>query len=323
MSRVTYWQILKVDELLSLQGGAEGEEHTGNDEATFIIVHQAFELFFKVILRELVLARNILAGAEIRNQELASAVRALRRASTVFETVTANWRILETLTTRDYLVFRDKLGTASGFQSGQVREIEILMGLDDAARVAAAAQWRSALLENDGKPSKSAARVAARVEDTPTLRTALYDWLSRIPIDGSRDQAHIDAFLESYIAKHRAGTEARLRDMILPVTPPSEWPRLRELHERDMEQASSYLMATDTPDIDEVTRAYKRRVRAAIVFVESYRELPRLTWAREIVDATLELEQAMLIWRGRHVRMVERVIGRRPGTGSAGVAYLD
>ncbi|MEO7330786.1 MAG: tryptophan 2,3-dioxygenase family protein, partial [Minicystis sp.] len=60
------------------------------------------------------------------------------------------------------------------------------------------------------------------------------------------------------------------------------------------------------------------------VFLESYRELPRLTWPRELVDSLIEMEQTMLIWRQRHARMVERVIGRRTGTGgSAGVDYLD
>jgi tryptophan 2,3-dioxygenase len=66
------------------------------------------------------------------------------------------------------------------------------------------------------------------------------------------------------------------------------------------------------------------RVRAALVFIESYRELPLLTWPREVLDGIVALEQASLIFRQRHARMVERVIGRRTGTGgSAGVDYLD
>ena len=58
--------------------------------------------------------------------------------------------------------------------------------------------------------------------------------------------------------------------------------------------------------------------------MESHRELPRLAWPREVVDATLTLEQAFVVWRQRHARMVERMIGRRTGTGgSDGVSYLD
>ncbi len=61
-----------------------------------------------------------------------------------------------------------------------------------------------------------------------------------------------------------------------------------------------------------------------LLFVESHRELPQLAWPRELLESVIELEQAMLIWRQRHARMVERFIGRRVGTGgSAGVDYLD
>ena len=67
-----------------------------------------------------------------------------------------------------------------------------------------------------------------------------------------------------------------------------------------------------------------RRIRAAILFIESYRELPLLAWPREILDRVVALEQALLIFRQRHARMVERMIGRRVGTGgSEGVRYLD
>ena len=65
-------------------------------------------------------------------------------------------------------------------------------------------------------------------------------------------------------------------------------------------------------------------MRAALVFSESYRELPLLAWPRQLLAGVVELEQAFTIFRQRHARMVERVIGRRTGTGgSAGVDYLD
>jgi tryptophan 2,3-dioxygenase len=60
------------------------------------------------------------------------------------------------------------------------------------------------------------------------------------------------------------------------------------------------------------------------VFIESYRELPLLAWPRAVIDSLVAFEQAFVIFRQRHARMVERVIGRRTGTGgSAGVEYLD
>ncbi len=75
---------------------------------------------------------------------------------------------------------------------------------------------------------------------------------------------------------------------------------------------------------DEARRPELSRLRAALVFIESYRELPLLAWPREVVEAVVALEQGFVVFRQRHARMVERMIGRRTGTGgSAGVDYLD
>ena len=61
-----------------------------------------------------------------------------------------------------------------------------------------------------------------------------------------------------------------------------------------------------------------------MLFIESYRELPLLAWPRALVDSVVEMEQSMLLFRTHHARMVERMIGRRVGTGgSSGVDYLD
>src|SRR5260370_26909671 len=66
------------------------------------------------------------------------------------------------------------------------------------------------------------------------------------------------------------------------------------------------------------------RIRAALLFIESYREAAFLTWPNLLLDSVVEMEEELILWRFRHVRMVERTIGRRLGTGgSPGVAYLD
>ena len=66
------------------------------------------------------------------------------------------------------------------------------------------------------------------------------------------------------------------------------------------------------------------RARAGLLFVESYRELPLLSWPRVLIDSFVELEESILLFRNSHARMVERMIGRRMGTGgSSGVDYLD
>ena len=81
-------------------------------------------------IRELVRVRNLFAQEKVREQSLSDAVRGIRRTSLLFDQVAHHFRLMETMTTRDYLGFRDKLSPASGFQSAQLREIEILLGLE-------------------------------------------------------------------------------------------------------------------------------------------------------------------------------------------------
>eukprot|EP01126_Amoeba_proteus_P024095 TRINITY_DN2422_c0_g1_i1.p1 TRINITY_DN2422_c0_g1~~TRINITY_DN2422_c0_g1_i1.p1 ORF type:complete len:111 (+),score=14.24 TRINITY_DN2422_c0_g1_i1:544-876(+) len=67
-----------------------------------------------------------------------------------------------------------------------------------------------------------------------------------------------------------------------------------------------------------------RRVRVAVLFIESYREFPLLAWPRLLLDKVAELEEQLVLFRTNHARMVERIIGRRVGSGgSTGVDYLD
>ena len=124
-----YWEYLRIEDLLSLQGGLEGDDaELINDEVMFIVVHQIDELWFKLMVRELVSVRDLFAQERVPETALGSAVRGLRRLSLLFHRVASHFDLMETMTTRDYLSFRDKLSPASGFQSVQFREIEFLLG---------------------------------------------------------------------------------------------------------------------------------------------------------------------------------------------------
>ena len=309
----TYWDYIKVEELLALQTGREkAEDDLSNDEVMFITIHQIDELWFKLILRELVSVRNLFAQPHVPEQSLASAVRGIRRMQELLAHVTAHFTLMETMTTRDYLDFRDKLGGASGFQSAQMREIEILLGLADEQRIslgdAPTHSYLDVLRDAGGAPSSAFHRVQMRLADKPTLRDALREWLYRTPIQGSApgseaphqdDAAAVGAFIDEYCAAHAKVTRSA----------------------KEVASAQAYLRALDAPEAE---RARTSRIRAALVFIESYRELPLLAWPREVIDAIVAFEQAFVVFRQRHARMVEREIGRRTGTGgSSGVDYLD
>ena len=324
-----YWDYIKVDQLLSLQSGlAASDEALSRDEVMFITVHQIDELWFKLILLELVSVRDLFAARQVPEQALASAVRGIRRIEVLLRHLASHFAVMETLTTRDYLGFRDKLNPASGFQSAQLREIEILLGLPDAERIALGHEqsYMQALRAQNGAPSPAYEKVAARLSDRPTLRDAIEEWLYRTPIQGSlvgqpEDMERVAEFVAAYSAAHARSQSAALELAKTNALTPGDVTRLEARYANETEAARSFLRADDLPPPE---RARASRIRAALVFIESYRELPLLAWPREVIDGIVALEQAFVIFRQRHARMVERIIGRRTGTGgSTGVDYLD
>jgi tryptophan 2,3-dioxygenase len=118
-----YSTYLRIDELLRLQQPlSEGAD----DEMLFIVVHQAYELWFKAVLHELELARcRLFAGEPWR------AAPRLRRAVAIEELLLHHLAVLETMSPDGFLEFRDPLAPASGFQSTQYREIEAISGRID------------------------------------------------------------------------------------------------------------------------------------------------------------------------------------------------
>jgi tryptophan 2,3-dioxygenase len=325
---VSYGEYLKLDQLLALQSGLEGDEsRISADELHFIVVHQTFELWFKVILRELRLASERLDQRVVREEEIPHVVHHLERIHEIFQLGAQQWRVMETLATQDFLAFRDKLVPASGFQSFQLRELEIALGLADESRqgfhgVDPLDHLRGLAARSPGEAQAWSRLEAAR--GRTSLLTAVRRWLYRAPIRGSGPDDPADrVIVETFVADYLAAVQAHQRDLAERMAA-AQGRELAEILPRFSEgeaAARRFLNAEDAPAAE---REWTRRVRAALVFVESYRDLPLLAWPRALLDRLVALEQGMIVWRSRHARMVERVIGRRVGTGgSAGVDYLD
>jgi len=124
---LSYGTYLKVPELLRLQQGLS-QEH---DELLFIVAHQVYELWFKVVLFELEAARE-----RIDADDLFFARHHLQRVHVIEQLLVEPIDVLETMSPQDFLAFRSKLAPASGFQSVQFREIEFLSGLKEPKYVA-------------------------------------------------------------------------------------------------------------------------------------------------------------------------------------------
>jgi len=239
---VTYASYLKVDELLALQQPrSDGPEH---DEHLFIVVHQVYELWFRQVLHELARTQRVLEAADTD-----AALHLLNRVLKILKTLVAQVDVLETMTPLQFLSFRGRLESASGFQSAQFRELEAVLGFRDAAAPR-------------HHPAGSPGRV--RIE-AAQVRPSL--WISFLRYLAGRG--------------HEVPGAALARD---PSLPPAADPAVQGV----------------------LVAAYRSDPDAALV-------------AERLVD----LDEGFQEWRYRHVKMVERTIGTKQGTGgSSGVDYL-
>ena len=121
MSQLTYEKYLHLTEMLALQKPRSAPpEH---DEMLFIVIHQTYELWFKLMLHELEKIKR-----DFSNNRLYDAIHTFKRVRTLMKTLVEQLDVLETMTPMSFTSFRSRLDTASGFQSVQFREVEFVLG---------------------------------------------------------------------------------------------------------------------------------------------------------------------------------------------------
>jgi len=176
---MTYADYLDLKELL----GAQKPQSSLHDEMLFIVIHQTKELWMKQMLHELRFAVPL-----VEADRFAEAYKAMARISRIQAVMTLSWDVLSTLTPVDYLKFRNVLGTSSGFQSEQFREIEFRLGLKEPN-----------FLNQYGEGSPERVALAKALEE-PSLREASHAALERAGFDlGDRSvEAIAAAWLEVY-----------------------------------------------------------------------------------------------------------------------------
>jgi tryptophan 2,3-dioxygenase len=239
---LTYSSYLKIDDLLALQHPqSDGPEH---DETLFIVIHQVYELWFKEILHELDHLQRLLE----RNQS-PPALGTFKRILTILKVLVSQIDVLETMTPLEFLSFRDRLESGSGFQSLQFRELEFALG-----------HKQPQALERYEAGSAHRARLERRLQ-APAL------W---------------DSFLRYLAANGYSIPADQLgRDVTQPVVPSAG-------------------------------------VQQAIIAV--YRGNPIMA---QVCERMVDLDEGLQEWRYRHIKMVQRTIGTKQGTGgSAGAEYL-
>lgn len=294
---VYYSEYLQLDKILNAQDPESQKDGIrADDEMLFIIIHQAYELWFKQILHELNIVREVFLKDNIHNNtpDIYNSVHRLKRIVTILEVAVNQMGILETMTPLDFLDFRDLLRPASGFQSIQFKMIEATLGLKYTQRHGKE-YYLSQLNTADVDRVKSA-------ESQQSLLVLLNKWLERMPFikDASYWQDQPQGFWQLYRAAY-AGT-------------------LSEAEKANLDLFDS-LFITDTAYGDE--RAFSADASRSALFIMLYRDHPLLQLPYELLSILLEIDQQLSMWRHRHIHMVQRTIGKRVGTGgSTGAAYL-
>ena len=237
---VSYSGYLRLDQLLSAQQPRSGE----HDEMLFIVIHQIYELWFKQLLHELAKLQS-----ELESGSTTHAMRTLRRTLAILKIVVAQLDVLETMTPTQFTRFRAELGTSSGFESAQFRQLEAVLGRRDPMMVA---QYAEGSAERE--------RIAAAM-----ARPSVFDSFLRYLAGQGYD----------------VPAEALHRDVSAPVE--------------------------GSPAVQEVLKK---------VYDDD-------TDATAVCELLVDLDEGMQEWRYHHVKMVERTIGGRSGTGgSSGATYL-
>ena len=239
---LTYPAYLQLSTLLELQQPrSEPAEH---DEMLFIVIHQVYELWFKLVLHEFdKVNRDFLAN------DLYGAISSFKRIRTVMKTLFGQLDILETMTPMSFSSFRDRLDTASGFQSVQFRELEFALG-----------NKRERSLDALEPGSAERNRLEKRYRE-PTVIDHFYRFLNQ-------------------------------RGVAVPA----------ELLDRDVTQPNQ----PSEPLQESLYQAYTRQPDLVI-----------------LLELMTDFDEGMQEWRYRHVKLAERTIGAKKGTGgSAGVEFL-
>jgi len=294
---VYYSEYLQLDKILNAQQPESAKEGVrADDEMLFIIIHQAYELWFKQILHELSIVRGIFSQENIENNapDIHNSVHRLKRICGILEVAVMQMGILETMTPLDFLDFRDLLRPASGFQSIQFKMIEASLGLKYDQRHGKA-YYLSQLTQADVDRVKQA-------ESELSLLVLLDKWLARMPFVNNPE----------YWGDHAGSFWNRYREAYV-----------NSLSEGEMQNLKIFDAIFVSSDQYPGDRSFSVEATRNAMFIMLYRDQPLLQLPYELLSTLLEVDEQLSMWRHRHIHMVQRTIGKRVGTGgSTGAEYL-
>ncbi|MCW8879316.1 MAG: tryptophan 2,3-dioxygenase [Kangiellaceae bacterium] len=312
-----YGEYLELDKFLDSQHPVSGEyqDEEAHDELLFIIVHQAYELWFKQILHELNWIHGTFNAPTLDSNQYGRIVQRLDRVIQIQKLLNQQIGILETMTPLDFLDFRDYLVPASGFQSIQFKEIEILLGLKMKYRIGFDIKsFYNRLNDKDREH-------LMEMESQPSLFDQLEAWLERMP------------FLEkenfSFVEAYKTAVDSMLSndlEIIQKVDYLSDGDR--DFQIKDLEKTRQQFDALfDKDTFDKLTEEghfrMSQRAMLGAVFIHLYRDEPAFQQPYQLLAKLVDIDEEFTQWRYRHTIMVHRMLGAKIGTGgSSGHDYL-
>lgn len=299
---VYYSEYLQLDKILNAQMPESTKEGIrADDEMLFVIIHQTYELWFKQVLHELDIIREIFRQPNVADNspDIYNSVHRLKRICTILTVLVDQISVIETMTPLDFLDFRDLLRPASGFQSIQFKMIEAALGLNYENRFGQE-YYLSQLNQKDIDRVKKA-------EDEESLLVLLNRWLERMPFTND------DAYWSGGVGENGRH----------PF-----WDAYRKAYAEGLSPVEQQNLATfDKLFMNENEYPADRRLSSkasrSAFFIMLYRDFPLLHLPFELLSMLLEIDELLSLWRHRHIHMVQRTIGKRVGTGgSTGAGYL-
>jgi tryptophan 2,3-dioxygenase len=313
---VYYADYLQLEKLLSSQNPKSDEygKHA-HDEMLFIIVHQAYELWFKQIIHELSSTLNLFSKEKTDEKDLGTAVARLRRITAIQKVLIEQLNIIETMTPLDFLDFRDYLIPASGFQSFQFRIIENMLGLSIDNRVKLDNKNYYSLVSDEHQ------KLLLESQNNLSLHQAVDKWLSRIPF---LDIGGYDFLLEYANAVGRMIENER--EIIINNPSLTDDKRKRQLDEFENTKKKFEALLDENKHNELVSsgnRRFSYRSTLGALFINLYRDEPILHLPYRFLTYLVDVDENFTTWRYKHALMVQRMIGSKVGTGgSSGHHYL-
>lgn len=295
MADVHYHDYLQLDKILSAQSPESDKQNlSAHDEMLFIVIHQAYELWFKQLHHEVDSVAAIMSKPTLNDNspELQTVVHRLNRCVTILRVLVHQIDIMETMTPMDFLDFRDMLRPASGFQSWQFKQLEAKLGLKFENRHGK--EYYISQLR------KEHVDIIKGSESNRSLLDLVNDWLERMPLAP-----------------------------VLSDDPNSFWQIYRKSYDGSLAEAEKgNLQALDEVFFSNSQLATHNSqlspaANRAALFIMLYRGYPLLQQPFQLLNCLLEMDEQLSSWRYRHMNMVHRMIGTRIGTGgSSGKDYL-